>query len=160
MNHWLFDLDYTLYSSFDISEKNKNTYYKSFGKKPLLNKLIKELNGRKYIFSNGNYKHVNDVLTKMKLKSVFNKIATADEYKNELKPCIKCYKYVSHKFKLDHEKDNIYFFEDSLKNLQTAKKLNWITILINPNKNKFKNYKDVDYIFPNIESAIFHFTKK
>lgn len=160
MNHWLFDLDFTLYSKFDINDKTKQQYYNSFSKKPLLNNLIKTLDGKKYIFSNANYEHVNEVLSKMKLKTLFKKIASSDQFDGNLKPSSKSFEYVIKKFQLDKKTDKVYFFEDSIENLRMAKKFNWITILINPNVNKYKNYKNIDFVFPNIETAIFHFMKK
>ena len=92
----------------------------------------------------------------MKLKSQFCKIASSDDYSDNIKPSIKAFQKVIEKFKIT-ESDTVYFFEDSLENLNVAKKLHWKTILITNNNKKYKN---VDYIFPNIETAIFHFCKK
>lgn len=157
--YWLFDLDFTLYSDYDINDTStKDTYYNSIRKRPLLNSLIKDLDGEKAIFSNGNENHVLEVLKKMRLKKQFKKIAHLDNYTLHPKPSIKAYRFVIDKFKIK-ESDKIFFFEDSLNNLRVAKqKFNWTTILIS--KTKKKEYKYIDFIFPNIESAIFHFLKK
>lgn len=153
----IFDLDYTLYSNNEVNDKTETTFYKSFKKKHLLNHLLHQVPYKKYIFSNGNKLHVDDVIKKMKLKSFFFNTATSDEYKGNLKPNINSYNYVIKKFKIKPE-DTIVFFEDSLANLQIAKKyFNWITIYIN-NKESFsgKNkYSFVDFTFTTIEDAVY-----
>lgn len=152
---WIFDLDFTLYSEYDVDESSTNKrFYESFGRKALLNDLLKKLKGKKYIFSNGSKSHVEDVISKMKMKMIFKKIAYSEEYP-KLKPHISAYEYVIQKFKLK-KNDKIYFFEDTLENLRTAKNLGWKTIYITPKKTKRK-YKYVDYTFHNIETAIFYF---
>ena len=153
--HWIFDLDFTLYSEYDVDESSTNKrFYESFGRKALLNDLLKKLKGKKYIFSNGSKSHVEDVISKMKMKMIFKKIAYSEEYE-KLKPHISAYEYVIEKFKLN-KSDKIYFFEDTLENLRTAKKLGWKTVFITSKKTKRK-YKYVDYTFNNIETAIFYF---
>ena len=150
MTNFIFDLDYTLYSTNDVDETSYSKFYNSFKRKPFLNKLLGTLKGNKYIFSNGNKEHVDQVIKKMRMKSVFKGTANSDEYKNS-KPYLDAYKYVIKKFKFDFNKPT-YFFEDTLENLKTAKKFGWITILISDNFDKKYNY--VDYIFPNIEEAL------
>ena len=94
----------------------------------------------------------------MKIKSFFKKTATSDEYKNFLKPNINPYNFIINKFKLKKE-DIIVFFEDSLSNLETAKKqFNWITVYINDSVNK--RYSFVDFTFRTIEEAINKLSKK
>ena len=157
MFNYIFDLDWALYSEKDVDDSTDTKYYKSFERKPLLNKLLKSLNGNKYIFSNGNKEHVDEVMDKMKLKSFFKNTANSDEYPNNLKPDILAYNYVIDKFNLDQTKPTL-FFEDTIENLETAKKLGWITILIG---DKFyKNYSYVAHIFPTIEKALIFLTSK
>ena len=153
MNKYIFDLDWTLYSDKDISFINTVDFYNSFKEKPFLNKLLKKLQGQKYIFSNGNREHVKHVMNKMDLKSIFKKknIAYSELYDEKLKPNISSYKYVINKFKIQ-ENDSVYFFEDSIENLETAKNLGWTTILIGSNDIIRPSY--VDYHFSNVENAI------
>ena len=90
----------------------------------------------------------------MKMKMIFKKIAYSEEY-TKLKPHISAYNYVFEKFKIKKD-DTVYFFEDTIENLKTAKKLGWKTVYITSKKTKRKN-KYVDYTFNNIETAIFYF---
>ena len=155
MYNYIFDLDWTLYSDTDVDESTETKYYSSFKRKPFLNKLLNSLIGNKYIFSNGNEEHVNEVIDKMKMKSFFKNTANSDEYNGKSKPHVYSYNYVIDKFKLDKNLPTI-FFEDTIENLETAKKFNWITVLIG---DKFyENYDYVDFIFPTIEKALLFLT--
>jgi len=153
MNKYIFDLDWTLYSEMDISFINTVDFYDSFKEKLYLNKLLKKLTGQKYIFSNGNREHVRHVVNKMELNPIFKEsdIAYSELYDNKLKPDIYAYKYVINKFKIN-DNDSVFFFEDSIENLETAKKLGWITILIGSINDNKPSY--VDYHFSNVEIAI------
>ena len=148
----IFDLDWTLYSENDVIDITNTTFYNSFKKKHLLNLLLKKLNYNKYIFSNGNESHVMDVLRRMQIKSFFKNIATSDDYNNKLKPNIAPYQFVIEKFNIK-KNDNIYFFEDTLENLVTAKQLGWKTVLISKNKS-LKRSIFVDLVYNTIEEAL------
>lgn len=152
---FIFDLDYTLYSE---SEIDKNNYYNSFKKKPLLNFLLKKIDN-KYIFSNGNALHCQEVLQKMKIKSFFKKIATRDNYINFLKPHINSYNYVINNFNIK-KNDIVIFFEDTLCNLERAKNYNWITVYIGNKINDRNKPSYVDLNFKNIECALFYILNK
>ena len=54
--------------------------------------------------------------------------------------------------------EKTFFFEDTVVNLEMAKKFNWITVLIkrNPSKDELNN-KRVDYHFTNITDALEYF---
>ena len=111
-----------LYSEKDVDVSTDTKYYKSFERKPLLNKLLKSLNGNKYIFSNGNKDHVDEVMDKMKLKSFFNNSANSDEFPNNLKPDELAYNYVINKFNLD-KKIPTFFLRIHLKIWKLQKNL-------------------------------------
>ena len=154
MKNYIFDLDYTLYSSSDVDLTNTTIFYNSFKKKNLLNKLLKNLNGNKFIFSNGNKSHVDYLINKMKFNKIFKNIANSDEYKHE-KPHLAAYEYVIKKFNIDPN-DITYFFEDSVENLETAKKYGWKTVLIDE-EGISDDYQFVDYKFKSIEQALIFF---
>jgi putative hydrolase of the HAD superfamily len=157
MKSYIFDLDYTLYSEYDVNDKGSNNqFYKSFKKKPLLSKLIKNLPGKKFIFTNGNKVHLDDVLKKMKLKSAFHNTANSDEFNLHIKPDMYSYLYVDSKFKLDRFNE-VFFFEDSIENLKTAKKIGWKTVLIDLKGNYTRRYSFVDFKFSTIEQALLFF---
>ena len=158
MSNYIFDLDFTLYSKYDIDQTTDTKYYKSIGPNMFLNKLLGQLNGNKYIFSNGNKSHVDFVLDKMKLKPFFIKIATLDDYPNSRKPHIKAYEYVIGTFNMDS--NNKIFFEDTLENLETAKKLGWTTVFINNDsltESKINTYNYIAYKFSCVEQALLFF---
>ena len=163
MEKYIFDLDYTLYNRRDnINEINTQMYYNSFRKKPFLKHLLSELNKEYYLFKNGNSIHADFVLKKMDVNKFFpyNKIMARDKMENLLKPDIQTYQRVINQFNICPVKDTVYFFEDTIENLQTSKKyFNWNTVLIGDHRSKPKG---VDYVFPHIEDALlfFLFTKK
>ena len=161
MDKFIFDLDYTLYGKRDnICEINTQNYYNSFSKKPFLTQLFQELNKKYFLFTNGNSIHADFVLKKMGIKNFFpnKKILARDKMDELLKPNPRTYDICINKFNI-HPKDTIYFFEDTIVNLQEAKKYGWITILINDKQIRPKVF---DYVFPHIDFSLlfFLFTNK
>ena len=53
------------------------------------------------------------------------------------------------------ERNTFVFFEDTLENLETAKKNGWITVWIHPYFYEKNHYHYVDYSYPNIYDALF-----
>ena len=77
---------------------------------------------------------------------------------NSYKPYRIIYDTAIREFKVQPN-ENVYFFEDQVDNLKTAKnKYNWNTVLITPEKTR-KN-KHVDYKFDTIEDAVLFFIVK
>jgi len=163
MDKFIFDLDYTLYNRRDnINAINTHMYYDSFFKKPFLKHLLSELKKDYYLFTNGNSSHADFVLNKMDINKFFpdKKIMARDKMDNLLKPDLQTYERAINQFNICPIKDSVYFFEDTIENLQTSKKhFGWNTILIGDYKSKPVG---VDYIFPHIEDALlfFLFTNK
>ena len=157
---YIFDLDYTLYSSYDhIDTEDEHEYYSSFKEKSLMTQLLKKLDN-KYIITNGTKSHAEAVLSNMKLDNIFsnNSIISRDDMKGTMKPYPLPYLIANKKFDIKYN-DNVYFFEDMIDNLIIAKKyFGWKTILIDP-KMKSKPY-GVDYLFNTIENALVHFHGK
>ena len=77
---------------------------------------------------------------------------------DKLKPDPEVYEKAIKKFKVV-KNETIYFFEDSVENLITAKEFGWNTILIEPN---FSGKKPgfIDYAFKTIEEALLFFVVK
>jgi len=167
----IFDVDYTLYNSKDIPTEENNTdditekFYSLFAPKEKLIQLLQEYKGEIYLFSNGNLCHVQEVIDKTNLSSIFKKehIATLDNYLDKPKPYTKAYKYVIDKFNIKDD-DVVYFFEDNLDNLKVAKhKYNWKTIFIDEEKttNKKKShYLYVDYTFKDVMKSLKYLISK
>ena len=159
INKYIFDLDLTLYSDKDYKDtENYEEYYSSFRPKYLLSDLLKILKGNKYILTNANMAHANDVLDRLFLKNIFTDIIASDIAGDEYKPSPDIYHIAFHEFKINDD-DNVYFFEDSLENLRAGKKYyNWKGVLIDPSR-KTKP-KTADYMFKTIEDAIIFFIGK
>ena len=87
MPQYVFDLDLTLYSQKDFKDtENEVEYYNSFQPKLKLANLLKNTTGRKYILTNANIAHVDEVLDKLQLKNIFDDMMSsdvADSYKPE-----------------------------------------------------------------------------
>ncbi len=155
MNKYIFDLDNTIYSDKEVNE-NESLFYQSLKKKPFINNLITQLKDV-YLFSNGTQEHVEKTINLMDLNKFFyNKNTLSRDSMNGLmKPDLTVFDMALDRFSLKSN-DNIYFFEDNLDNLYTAKVyLNWTTVLID---DEIKIKPDfIDYIFPKIENALLHF---
>lgn len=148
----VFDLDLTLYSENDyIDTDNESLYYNSFKKKPFLNQLLSIIPYKKYILTNASYSHAEDVMKRIGIKQHFQKIISSDM--GEIyKPDLPIYVKAINNFMIEPT-DTIYFFEDQIDNLKTAKeRFKWNTILIT--REKIRKPKYVDYIFHSIEEAL------
>ena len=91
----------------------------------------------------------------MKLTNSFNKIYARDTIP-AMKPQVESFKFVEADIKkFINKKNQYYFFDDRLENLEMAKRRGWNTIWVNI------NYMDkpifVDYAFPNIHTSIMYF---
>ena len=159
MKRFIFDLDWTLYNSRDnINETTDEDYYNSFKPKIFLVELLRELNEKVYIFTNGNTSHAIEVLTRLGLKKIYpdTNIITRDHIQY-LKPHPDGYSRAISNFKI-HRDDEVYFFEDTYENLLTAKKFGWKTVLVGNKKPKDNNF--IDFTFDHIEEALLFFLIK
>lgn len=150
MINWVFDLDLTLYEL-----NGKSFSYENMIKQPKLRENIKKLNGRKILFTNGNLNHSVVSMHNLGLTRVFHKILCREltGLKPSINSYIKAYHYSG--MKLDQK---VVFFEDTVINLEMAKKFNWTTVLIktNPSEIEISNNK-VDFHFKNITEALEYF---
>ena len=152
MINWVFDLDLTLYEL-----KGNFFSYDNMVKQPKLRENIKKLKGRKILFTNGNLNHSVVSIHQLGLVSVFHKILCREL--TGLKPAINSYIKAYHYSGMKQDEKTI-FFEDTVINLEMAKKFNWITVLIkkNPSEIEISN-KKVDFHFKNITEALKYFHK-
>ena len=124
----------------------------------LIQLLLETKSNKNYIFTNGTKSHADIVLRKLELENVFdiNLFKKRKLSKKRMKPHINSEQiFVQdkiHNFSLN--KNIIVFFDDQLENLKSAKKLNWVTILINNDFMNKPNY--VDLSFPNIHQALLY----
>ena len=152
MLFWIFDLDHTLYQT-----PNKNDFfsYSKLSKDRYLDKCLKHLPCKKVIFTNGTFYHAKKCLNILNIENNFNNIIARDTI-NCMKPNIESYFKTSLLCDINYN-DKCVFFEDSISNLSAAKKFNWITVYISPEK---KVHDFIDFWFPNIHSALEFFISK
>ena len=109
-----------------------------------LNKIIKELPGKKFIFTNGSKKHAENVLNKLEMQKIFDHIFDIKESNFIPKPNIKSYRKFIKKMNIDPQVS--VMFEDIGRNLEPAKNIGMQTVLIlRKITNKIKNSKIKDY---------------
>ena len=153
MINWIFDLDLTLY------ELNGRVFsYQNIRKSPNLRNNIAILPGRKILFTNGNLQHSIACVNILGLKKLFHKVLCREltGFKPSINSYIKTYHYTGMK-----QGDTTIFFEDTVINLEMAKKFNWITVLIKRNATLREiNNSRVDFHFKDIESALKYFGGK
>tara|TARA_B110000914_G_scaffold219594_1_gene228460 strand:+ start:302 stop:802 length:501 start_codon:yes stop_codon:yes gene_type:complete len=151
-----FDLDDCLFNTTEHEHKygDNEDFYNNIIPNNNLYNLLNKLPGKKHILTNANRAHASYVLHKLKLNNINNLIST--DLFNLSKPNIEYYKTSNKWLNIDNDNSLIFFFEDTVNNLKTAKKMNWKTILIN-NNNITKNYDFVDHQFNTIEDSLLFF---
>ena len=144
---YLFDLDDTLYQNIDNECRYANV------------ELIKKLEGTKIIFSNAKHFYCLHWLNKMGMSDCFQ-VVIASDILNGYKPYPIVYLKLMSLCGLTHQ-DDITFFDNLGINLETAKKLNWKTVLIHPDvysrKVPMELYKYNEFIdekYPNLDLAL------
>ena len=150
MKIFIFDLDDTIiYYPFGIVD------YRNIRVDINLSRILNNLNSPKYIYSNGTYGHVKEILNKMNLTNSFDKLYSRDTIPY-MKPYVESYKFIEQDIRKKYnDRNKYYFFDDRLENLQTAKSRGWYTIWVNINFIDKPYY--VDYAFPNIHTAAMYF---
>ena len=119
-----------------------------------LSKIIKNLPGDKFIFTNGSKKHAENVLKQLEMSGIFDDIFDIKDSNFIPKPNINAYLNFIDKTKI--EPDVSIMFEDIGRNLEAAKKLGMKTVLIKRNvpmrNDKFKT-KDFESLWEDYDFA-------
>lgn len=141
MNIHVFDLDDTILMhkqfryglDYDLIKYDTN-----------IDLFLSNLDGPKYIYTNGTFGHADKSLQMMNLSHHFKTIYardTLDSMKPEYLSLKQVYLDILKQNNLSYyDPHTVYFYDDQLVNLNTAKQFGWKTIWIHP------NYKD-KYIF-------------
>ena len=108
-----------------------------------LNVALQKLKGEKYIFTNGSFKHAENVLNQLGIKDNFKSIYSIETCNYIPKPSQEAYDMVIKTEQISIDKS--IMFEDTLWNLKTAKKLGMATVLISSKNDLLENNKN-DYI--------------
>ena len=129
----------------DLSIINKNLK---------LNRALKKINGTKYIFTNGSFKHAESVLQKLGIKKNFHSIHSIEISGYIPKPSKNAYEKMILKENIDPLR--AIMFEDTKWNLQTAKMLEMTTVLISSKNDLLENEKNdyIDYTITDLEEFL------
>ena len=123
-------LDYVHQINYDVVEPNEN-----------LRDTIKKLPGKKFIFTNANYGHVEKVLEKLHMTDLFNGYFDISESDYLPKPHKEIYEAFQNKFNLDNS--STAMFEDLHINLREPSALGWQTVWVT-NNIEYNLNKDVN----------------
>ncbi len=156
----IFDIDDTLI----LHTKDRNDYYKMDSGETLKDLIEQSSYDKIYIYTNGTYGHGYNVSKNLKLYNIsliFARDNIPIPHPRQMKPSPQSFDYVNKTIinNIQSENNQYYFFDDMKENLQSAKNIGWITILIHPD---FVNQKEtyIDYTFPNIYQALIYFKLK
>tara|TARA_B100001059_G_scaffold85836_1_gene83939 strand:- start:4 stop:687 length:684 start_codon:yes stop_codon:yes gene_type:complete len=123
-------LDYVHQINYDVVSPNEG-----------LKNTIQELKGKKYIFTNANYGHVEKVLEKLKMENVFDGCFDISESDYLPKPHKEIYVSFQKKFNLDNS--STAMFEDLHINLKEPSAMGWDTVWVTNNL-EYNLNKDVN----------------
>ena len=119
-----------------------------------LNKIISNLPGKKFIFTNGSKKHAQNVLRKLEMNAIFDDIYDIKDSNFIPKPNMEAYTTFINKMGIDVNKS--IMFEDIARNLQPAKELGIISVLIQrdlPLRNNKFDIKEFELLWKNNDYA-------
>ncbi len=123
-------LNYVHQINYDVVSPNES-----------LRDIIKELSGKKYIFTNANYGHVEKVLEKLKMEEIFDGCFDISESDYLPKPHKEIYESFQKKFNLDNS--STAMFEDLHINLKEPFYMGWETVWVTNNL-EYNLNKDVN----------------
>jgi putative hydrolase of the HAD superfamily len=124
-------LEYVHQINYDVVEPNRP-----------LGDVIKNLKGKKYIFTNANYGHVEKVLEKLNMIDVFDGCFDISESDYLPKPHKQVYEAFQNKFNLDSK--STAMFEDLHINLKEPFDMGWKTVWVTNNL-EYNLNKDVNH---------------
>ena len=116
-----------------------------------LTNLLESLPGKKYIYTNGDKRHADNVLKKLGINYLFDGVFDIKKSGLVPKPEKKSLLNLIDHYNIDPRKS--IYFEDLEKNLMNASLMGITTVLINYNKNSLKN-SYVDYSFSTLIEAL------
>ena len=106
-----------------------------------LRDIIKDLDGKKFIFTNANYGHVEKVLEKLDMTNIFDGCFDISESNYLPKPHKEIYEAFQNKFNLDNKKTAM--FEDLHINPKEPSSMGWETVWVTNNL-EYNLNKDVN----------------
>ena len=120
--------------------------------------MLKNLNGKKYIYTNAPYSHAKKILNVLGAFDLFDDILDIKKTDYIPKPDLTSFEIMQRKFGISFKnvKKSI-FIEDTVKNLKPAKQIGMSTVWIENKLNceEFKkDFSFVDYSFKNVKSFL------
>ena len=109
-----------------------------------LEKQIRDLNGKKFIFTNGSKAHVTNVTKRIGIEKLFDGVFDIVESDFIPKPSIEPYKKIIEKYKIEPQYS--IFIEDIARNLKPAHELGMKTVWIKNNEPWAARFSDSDFI--------------
>ena len=120
-------------------------------KDEMLKKELKNLNGKKFIFTNGSRSHANNVIKRIGIEDLFDGIFDITDSNYIPKPMVDPYNKIIEKYRLEPE--YCVFIEDIARNLKPAHNLGMKTVWIKndePWASEFSNSEFVHYQTDNL----------
>ena len=119
---------------------------------------LKNLSGRKFIYTNASQDHAKNILSSMGIEAEFEKILDIKATQYVPKPDPKSYEIMLKSFGIFSNKiENSIFIEDTAKNLKPAKLLGLKTVWME-NERNLEDYKEnanyVDYKYSDLKSFL------
>ena len=113
---------------------DKVNFQKKLFKDEELIKIFENLNGRLFIMTNGIRYHIESCLKKMEIEHFFEYIIFCDPFepKRLCKPMFEAFESINKTLNIKN-KENVLFFDDSLKNINAANKSGWTSYLVTEN---------------------------
>ena len=119
---------------------------------------LKNLSGRKFIYTNASQEHAKNILSAMGIEAEFEKILDIKATQYVPKPDPKSYEIMLKSFGIfSNQIENSIFIEDTAKNLKPAKLLGLKTVWME-NERNLEDYKEnakyVDYKYSDLKSFL------
>ena len=102
-----------------------------------LNESLKKINGKKYIFTNANKQHADEILERLKIANLFDGIYDIKMANYIPKPEIQTYEKLIETYNI--EPDKTIMFDDIAKNLVPASKKGFTTVWIDVGHENFSD---------------------
>jgi len=128
--------EYDVEPEFFLNEVHKLDY-SIIEPNPLLTNVLKQIQGKKIIYTNANRSHTNEIIKRLKIENLFDNIFDISNANYIPKPDIESYRKLIKNFDINAEKT--IMFDDIARNLVPASKLGFTTVWIDVGK---ENYSD------------------
>ena len=120
-----------------------------------LNKQLKELKGKKIIYTNANMQHTLDVLERIELSNFFDEIFDIKMANYIPKPEIWSYQKIIEKYNINP--DSSVMFDDIAKNLVPAKKVGFTSVWIDAGYENFSDDIEASKKYLDYKTTDLHF---